>query len=155
MCKRTPMPKPDFNKVAKFHHNSFLLRYLILRNISCIYDQKAHGKTTYEWHADEVRVHTSDIRLTYEYIRVPYRWHTSTIEWHTHDIRVQLSDIRMTYEYIRVTYGWHTSKCEWHTDDIRVHTSEWHPNGIWMTWEIVSRIKDLELLDRNFQIYFW
>ena len=60
MCKRTPMPKRDFNKVAKLHHNSFLLRYLILRNISCIYDQKVHGKTTDEWHTDDIRVHTSE-----------------------------------------------------------------------------------------------
>ena len=67
-----------------------------------------HGKT-----------HTSDIRITCEYIRVTYGWHTSTYEWHTDDIRVHTSDIRMTwvhtsdiritYEYIWVTCGLHTS----------------------------------------------
>ena len=61
-----------------------------------------HGKTTDEWHTNDIRVHTSGIRMTYE-------WHTSTYEWHTSDMQAHTSDIRMTYEYIRVTYGWHTS----------------------------------------------
>ena len=74
--------------------------------------------------------HTSDIRMTYEYMRVTCVWHTSTYEWHINDIRAYTSDTRMTYEYeyirvhksdrwkkyeyIRVTYGWqwHTP-CEW------------------------------------------
>ena len=54
-----------------------------------------HGKTTYEWHTDDIRIHTSDIRMTYEYIPVTYGWH----------IRVHTSDIRMT--------------CDWHTDDMQ------------------------------------
>ena len=70
-----------------------------------------HGKTTYEWHTDDMRVHTSNIRISYEYIRVTYGWHTST------------------YECIGVTYGWHTGTYEWNTDGIRVHTSD-----IWMTY---------------------
>ena len=82
-----------------------------------------------------VKLHTSDIRMTYEYIRVTYGRHASAYEWHTDDIRVHTSDIRMTYEYIRVTYGWHTSTYEWHTDDIRVHTS-----GIQMTYEYIRVI---------------
>ena len=83
-----------------------------------------------------VKPHTSDIRMTYEYIRATYGWHTSTYEWDTDNIREHMSDIRMTYEYIqvtyehirmpyeylRVTYRWHTSTYEWHTDDIRIHT---------------------------------
>ena len=87
--------------------------------------------STYEWHTDDIRVHTSDIRMAYEYIRVAYEyirvtygWHKITYEWHTNDIRIHTSDIRMTYEYIRVTYGWHTSTYEWHANDIRVHTSD-------------------------------
>ena len=34
--------------------------------------KKVHGKTTYESHTDDIRVHTSDIWMTYEYIRVTY-----------------------------------------------------------------------------------
>ena len=100
-----------------------------------------HGKATHEWHSNDIRVHTSDIRMTYEYIRV----HTADTQVHTSDIRmtyeyilVHTSNIRMiykyirvtygwhmsTYEYIWVTYGWHTSAYEWHTDDIHVHTSD-------------------------------
>ena len=65
-----------------------------------------------------VKPHTSDIRMTFEYIRVTYGWHTRTnewwwhtrtYEWHTNDTWVHTSDMRMTYEYIRVTYGWHTN----------------------------------------------
>ena len=91
--------------------------------------KKVHGKTSYEWHTNDIQVHRSDIRMTCEYIRVTYGWHTS--------------DIRMTYEYIRVTYGWHTSTYEWHTGDIRVHTSDilvhkkdlaWHASDIRVTY---------------------
>ena len=53
---------------------------------------RVHGKTTYEWHTDDIRLYTSDIRMTYKYIRVTYGWHTSTYECHTNDMRV--------------TYGW-------------------------------------------------
>ena len=69
-----------------------------------------HGKTTHEWHTDDIQVHTcgymSDIWMTYEYIPVTYGWNTSTYQWHMEDIRVHTSDIRMTYEYIRATYEW-------------------------------------------------
>ena len=84
-----------------------------------------------------VKPHTSDTRMTYEYIGVTCGWHMSTYEWHTDDIRVHTSDIRMTYEYIRVTYGWHTSIYEWHTDDIRAHTSDIRMTheGIWVTYK--------------------
>ena len=43
--------------------------------------------STYEWHTNDIGVHTSDIRMT-----------TSTYQWYTDDI----------HEYIQVTYGWHT-----------------------------------------------
>ena len=46
---------------------------------------------TYEWH-------TSDIQMTYEYIRVAYGRHTSTS-----------NDIRMPCEYIRVIYKRHAN----------------------------------------------
>ena len=54
-----------------------------------------------------VKPHTSDIRMTYPYIRVRYGWHTSTYQWRTS------------------TYEWDTdgmSAYEWHKDDIRVPT---------------------------------
>ena len=94
------------------------------------WNEQVHGKTTYEWHTNDIRVHTIDIRMTYEYIRVTYGWHTSTYEWHK-------DDIRMTYEYIRVTYGWHTRTYEWHPEDIQVHTSDIrvHTSDIRMTYE--------------------
>ena len=44
--------------------------------------------STYEWHMDQIQVHTSDIRMTYEYIRVKYGWCASTYEWHAADIRI-------------------------------------------------------------------
>ena len=71
--------------------------------------ETVHGKTTDEWHTNDIRVHTSDIEMTYEYIRVTYGWHTSTHEWHTDDIRVPTSDMRMTCEYIGMTYECHTN----------------------------------------------
>ena len=102
-----------------------------------------------------VKPRTSDIQMTYEYIRVAYGWHRS--------------DTRMTYEYIQVMYGWHTSTYERHTDVTLVHTTDirmayeyikikyeriqmtckWHAN------EISNRIKDMELLNRNSQNYLW
>ena len=30
--------------------------------------EMVHGKTTYEWHTDDMQVHTSDIQLSYEHI---------------------------------------------------------------------------------------
>ena len=41
-----------------------------------------------------VKPHTSDIRMTYEYIRVIYGWYTSTYEWHQNVM----------------TYEWHSSE---------------------------------------------
>ena len=76
-----------------------------------------------------VKPQTSDIWMTYEYIRVTYSWHTSTYEWHTSDIWVHTSDIRMIYEYKQATYWWHTSTYEWPTDDTRV-THGWYTSGI-------------------------
>ena len=149
-CNRRP-----FNLTRNWQRN-------LSNFITC---SKVHGKTTDEWDTNDIRVHTCDIRMTYEYIRVTYEWHTSTYEWHTNDIRVHTSNIRMTYEYIRVTYGWdtstyewHTSTYEWHMDDIRVHTSdmrmtyeyirvtyrwhtstyEWHTDDIWVTCRLLQ-----------------
>ena len=48
-----------------------------------------------------VKPHTSDTRMTYEYIRVTYGWHTSAYEWQKNDIRVCTSGIRMTHRYVR------------------------------------------------------
>ena len=73
----------------------------------------------------DIRVHTSDIRMTYEHTQVTYECHTSTY-----------SDIRMTHEYIQVTY-------------------KWHANDMRMTEEILNRIKYLKALDRNFQNCLW
>ena len=70
------------------------------------------------------KLHTSDVQMTYEYIRVTYGWRMSIYEWHTDDKQVHTSDIPMTNKNIRVTYGWNTSACEWHTDDIQGHTSD-------------------------------
>ena len=63
--------------------NSFLFPYY----------NSVHGKTTDEWHMDDIRVHTRNIWMTCEYIRVTYRW-----------IRVYTSDIRITFEYIELTF---------------------------------------------------
>ena len=63
------------------------------------------GKTTYEWHTDDIQVYTSDRRMTCEYIRVTYGYHAITYEWHMN------------------AYEWHTDNIRVHTSDIRVHTS--------------------------------
>ena len=79
-----------------------------------------------------VKPQTSDIRMTYEYIRVTYGWHTSDVRMtdeyigvHTNDILTiyewHTSDIRITYEIIRMTSEWHTSTYEWYTNDIRIN----------------------------------
>ena len=54
-----------------------------------------HGKITDAWQTNDIRVHTSDIRVTYKYIRVTSGWHTSSYEWYTDDIRVHTSDMRI------------------------------------------------------------
>ena len=83
------------------------LYYMLL-----IVSERYHGKTTYEWHTDVIWVHTSDIRMTYEYIRVTYGWHTGTYEWHTDDIQIHTTDILMKYK-------WHTCTYDLHSNDIR------------------------------------
>ena len=120
-----------FPKIWLIFISIFQFKYFVLCSFvsySRIFN-RVHGKTTYAWHIDDVWVHTSDIRITYWYIRV----HMSDIrmtcqyiryKWHTDDIRVHTSDIRMAYDYIQVAYGWHTSTYEWYTDDMRVHTSD-------------------------------
>ena len=76
-------------------------------------------RSTYNWHTDDIPVHTSYMPLNmsiYEChrdnIRVTREWHTSTYKWHTNDIRV-------TYEYIRLTYKWLQMAYEWPENDIR------------------------------------
>ena len=87
-------------------------------------------RMTYGWHTSEIRMTCEYIRMTYGWHTNTYGWHTNTYEWHTDDIRVTYAwhtstyewhtdDIRTTYEYIRVARAWHTSTCEWHTDDMR------------------------------------
>ena len=61
--------------------------------------QKAHDKATDKWHMDHIRVHMSDIWVTFE--------------WHMDDIRVHKSDKLMSYTYVQMT-------CGWHTGDIRI-----------------------------------
>ena len=93
-----------------------------------------------------VKPQTSDIQVTYEYIRVTYGWHTSTYEWLKDDIRVHMSKIRM-----------HTITYEWHRDDIPVHTNDirmtygWHAVRLWKKnkviffktfWYFSSKISD-------------
>ena len=73
-----------------------------------IHNQIWKNSVHYSWRF-MVKLHTSDIRMTYEYIWVTYGWHTSTYEWHTDDIRVHTNDIRMACKYIRVTYKWHAN----------------------------------------------
>ena len=79
-----------------------------------------------------VKLNTSDIRMTCEYIQVTYGCHTSTKEWH------------ITYEYIRVACGWHTSDIQvvygWHTSTYKHGESpwyKWHTSDIRMTYEYI------------------
>ena len=84
----------------KVSNNSSGQIWLLLKTV--------HGKTTNEWHTNDIRVHTSNtdgIRVHTSDRRMTYEWHTDDIRAHTNDIRVQTSDIRMTYE--------------WQTDDIQ------------------------------------
>ena len=116
--------------------------------------KRVHGNTTYEWHTDDIRVHASDVRMT-------YGWHTSTYEWHTDDIRVHptyqwhTSDIRMTYEYIRVTYSdirVHTNDMWVHTSDIRM-TYEWHADDMWFKRKLILKLIFLKLFNNSLSIY--
>ena len=100
------------------------------------------SEKSYKWFT--VKPQKSDIRMTYEYIWVTYGWHTSTYGWHTitHKyIRVT----QLTFEYIPLTNG------TWvYIDNIQAHA-----NDMRMTQEILTRIKDMKFLDRNFQNYLW
>ena len=60
---------------------------------------------TCEWRMVDIRMHASDIRLTYKYMRVTYGRHTS--------------DIWMTYKYIPVAYRWHASDIRMAYEHIR------------------------------------
>ena len=53
---------------------AFLGKWNIAQN-TCL---NVRGKTRYEWHTDDIGVHTSDMRMTYEYIRLKNEWHTNT-----------------------------------------------------------------------------
>ena len=111
--------------------------------------------STYEWHTDDIRVHTSDIWMTYEYTGVTYGWHTSTYEWHTDDIRVHTSDIRMTYEYIWVKYGCirlHTSDIGMTYQYIRM-TSEWLTDDMQFVFERKIKLSFLKLFDISLPKY--
>ena len=74
------------------------------------FDSNLFNRFTVEWHTDDIQVHMSDIRVTFKYIQVAYRWNKSTYEWHTDEIRVHTCGIRMTYE--------------WHTGDYWVYTRQ-------------------------------
>ena len=55
-------------------------------------------RVRYRWHTDDIRVCTSDIRMTYE---------------QKDDIQVYTNDTRVTYEYIQMTYeNTRRMKCE-------------------------------------------
>ena len=54
-CSKTPIEHVEF---------SLLLLHISFNSV--------HGKTTYKWQTDDIRVHMSDIRITCEYIRVTY-----------------------------------------------------------------------------------
>ena len=120
----------------------------------------------YEWHTDDIQVHTSDMWMAYKYIQVTYGWHTSTYEWHTDGIQVHMSDIRITYHYIQVTchytwenasdilitsstYKWDMNGIRVHTDNIWAHSSdkrmtyEWHTNDIWVTYKFIQLTYEL------------
>ena len=74
------------------------------------FDSNLFNRFTVEWHTDDIQVHMSDIRVTFKYIQVAYRWNKSTYDWHTDEMRVHASGIRMTYE--------------WHMGDYWVHTRQ-------------------------------
>ena len=106
-------------------------------------------------HGFMVKPQTSDIQVTYEYIRVTYGWHTSTYEWHTDDIRVHTSDIRMTYEYIWVKYGCirlHTSDIGMTYQYIRM-TSEWLTDDMQFVFERKIKLSFLKLFDISLPKY--
>ena len=93
-----------------------------------------------------VKPHTSDIRMTYEYIRVAYRRHTSRYEWHTNGVRVHTDDLQAYRSDIQMKYQWHESTYDWHTNDMQI-ANEW----LRMTQEILNCIKHIELSDQIFK----
>ena len=156
------------------HANAFYLSVVSIRLYELAWHSNGSMKCeTWEWFM--VKPQTNDIRMTCEYIRATYGWHTSTYEWHMDDIRINTSDIWMTYEYIRVTYGWHTSDIrmtyeyirvtyEWHTNDMRVHTSDvrmtyeyirvtykWHTDD--MQFKRKIKLTFLKLFDNSYSKY--
>ena len=121
--KNTATATAALEKIARTIIMSLLLtlRNLLLPGtINQIHFYRVHGKTTDEWHTNDIQGHTIDIRITYEHILVTYGWHTSTYEWHTDDIQVHTSDIRMTYEYVWMSYEYIRVIYEWHTSDMRM-----------------------------------
>ena len=52
----------------------------------------------YDCHKDDIRVHMSDIRMTYKYIQGIYGWHIIINNWYTDDNREHTSDIRLAYD---------------------------------------------------------
>ena len=55
-----------------------------------------HRKTTYKWYTGDMRVHTSDIRMTYKYTKVTYRLHKRTPDWHTNDLQLTSNHMGVT-----------------------------------------------------------
>ena len=69
-------------KALSFLHQSHRFHNKYLCGPSCFENSgslSVHGKTTYQWYTDDIRVHTSDIRMTYEYIRLTCKWHANNI----------------------------------------------------------------------------
>ena len=85
-------------------------------DIRMVYEYIRHMRVTYEWHANTYERHTNDIRIHTSDIQVIYEWHASPHEWHTYDMRVHTSDIRMTYKYIWMLYEWDTSTYKRNSD---------------------------------------
>ena len=53
---------------------------------------------------DDIRSHTTHIRMTYEYTRIKQVCHTSTCNSHTDGIRLNASDIRVHKNDKQITY---------------------------------------------------
>ena len=117
VIKKRFMVKPHIRVTYRWHTSTY--EYI---QMTCKYI-----RMTYEWYTNDIRVHTSGIRVKYEWHTSTYEWYTDDIQVHTDGIKVHMSDIRMTYVCIREAYGWHTSTYEWHTDGMR-GTHEWDTN---------------------------
>ena len=119
--------------INKLHWVSFIIICSKVLEILRDTRQMVHIQTTDEWHADDMQLHTSDIRVLCKNIRVTYGWHSSTYQWLTDVIRVHMSVIRKIYGYMRVAYErhtrhtsdirkicrWYTGICEWLNNDIK------------------------------------